>query len=94
MEYCVEYDVEVINGNVQVGISNTGLKLNDEQMARVNASRESGKYTYMDDDETLSDICSLAFDAAIATEKESEFSKDYIGTELTVAKFRYPVILD
>ena len=45
-------------------------EVTDEQFARIEASYKSGKFVYLTDDESLSDIVALFFDLAMDPAKE------------------------
>lgn len=50
--------------------SKVDYEVTDEQFARIEASYKSGKFVYLTDDESLSDIVALFFDLAMDPAKE------------------------
>ena len=56
MEYTINYWVKHIRTEVFTDGLNMGAEVTDEQAARMLASYQSGKFEYMNDDETLQDI--------------------------------------
>ena len=56
MEMTINYWVKHIRTEVLTDGLNMGAEVTEEQFARMKASYQSGRYEYMNDDESLADI--------------------------------------
>ena len=89
MEFTFNYDVETTTTNVQIASVTFKEELTRDQSERLLASAAAGKYFFLNEDESISDIYDMIHDTAIQLEEQEEYG-DLVGTVVEVTNFRYP----
>ena len=89
MKFSFEYEVETDNPQYIYTSVTILEELTQEQAERLKNSYNTGKYHYMEEDDTISDIFNEIYEIAIQLEEQDENGNPVEG-EVKVLNFRYP----
>lgn len=89
MEMMFSYDCVAVKTRVVASTFTWPVELTEDQVKRVKASAESGKYAAIDEDPAIADVFMKVYDEAMEIARQQEWGH-MVGKDILPDNFRYP----